>query len=131
MMENEFSRVIDALPGLLAAEKDLLELVTRGRPLPEVLQALCQRVEAITGDGFCNILLVDPSGANFLVGAGPSSRMLQKPSPVIASTRWHRAWRTSGSGRPRVTSSRRSFSAASNPGSASITRLNSFSIMGL
>jgi PAS domain S-box-containing protein len=72
MMENKFSRVIDALPGLLAAEKDLLELVTRGRPLPEVLQALCQRVEAITGDGFCNILLVDPSGANFLIGAGPS-----------------------------------------------------------
>jgi hypothetical protein len=58
MMENEFSRVIDALPGLLAAEKELLELVTRGRPLPEVLQALCKRVEAITGDGFCNILLV-------------------------------------------------------------------------
>ena len=57
---------------LLAAEKQLLELVTRGYPLPEVLQALCQRVEAITGDGFCNILLVDPSGANFLIGAGPS-----------------------------------------------------------
>ena len=57
---------------LLDAEKQLLELVTRECPLPEVLQALCQRVEAITGDGFCNILLVDPSGANFLHGAGPS-----------------------------------------------------------
>jgi PAS domain S-box-containing protein len=57
---------------LLAAEKQLLELVTRGCPLPEVLQALCQRVEEITGDGFCKILLVDPSGANFLFGAGPS-----------------------------------------------------------
>jgi PAS domain S-box-containing protein len=57
---------------LLAAEKQLLELVTRGRPLPEVLQALCQRVEAMTGDGFCSILLVDPGGAKFLVGAGPS-----------------------------------------------------------
>jgi PAS domain S-box-containing protein len=56
---------------LLAAEKELLELVTRGRPLPEVLEALCRRVEAITGDGFCSILLVDPGGANFLVGAGP------------------------------------------------------------
>jgi PAS domain S-box-containing protein len=57
---------------LLAAEKQLLELVTRGSLLPDVLQALCQRVEAMTGDGFCSILLVDPKGANFVVGAGPS-----------------------------------------------------------
>lgn len=69
MSEVDEKKRADAL---LAAEKQLLELVTRGSPLPEVLEALCQRVEAMTGDGFCSILLVGPNGANFVVGAGAS-----------------------------------------------------------
>jgi PAS domain S-box-containing protein len=56
---------------LLAGEKDLLELVAAGRPLPIVLNALCRFVEEIT-NGYCSVVLVDPSGARLEHGAAPS-----------------------------------------------------------
>src|SRR4029453_18763097 len=42
---------------LLAGEKRLLEMVAAGRPLPDVLDALCQHVEDNAGRGYCSIYL--------------------------------------------------------------------------
>jgi signal transduction histidine kinase len=57
---------------LLAGEKRLLEMVARGRPLTDVLEALCRFVESTTLDCCCSVLLVDPSGAHLQFGAAPS-----------------------------------------------------------
>jgi len=56
----------------LAAEKSLLEMVARGVPLQEVMEALCRQVEALAPGSYCSILLVNPDGETFSVGAGPS-----------------------------------------------------------
>src|SRR4029077_8309849 len=57
---------------LLAGEKCLLEMVARGRPLTDVLEAWCRFVEGTTPDCCCSVLLVDPSGAHLQFGAAPS-----------------------------------------------------------
>jgi PAS domain S-box-containing protein len=57
---------------LLAGEKELLELVALGRPLPAILKAMCEVVEAIVQGGFCSILSIDPDGAHFRQVAGPN-----------------------------------------------------------
>ena len=56
---------------LLAEEKRLLEMVAAGRPLPDVLDALCRCVEDSTGQGYCGIYLIDPTGARFQNAAAP------------------------------------------------------------
>jgi len=56
----------------LAAEKRLLELVVMNLPLPEVLTALCRRVEDLAHGACCSILLVEPGRTHFRLGAGPS-----------------------------------------------------------
>lgn len=57
---------------LFAGEKQLLEMVARGRPRPEILDAFCRLVEgAITGCR-CSIMLLDSSGTRMELGAGPS-----------------------------------------------------------
>lgn len=56
----------------LAGEKQLLQMVATGRPLTEVLDALCREVEALTPESRCGILLVGPDRQHFRFGAGPS-----------------------------------------------------------
>jgi PAS domain S-box-containing protein len=57
---------------LLAGEVAILEMVARGRPLPEVLNALSRLVEEIATGCLCSILVVAPDRGRFWVGAGPS-----------------------------------------------------------
>ncbi len=71
MMERDIDERIRA-ETLLAGEKRLLEMVARGRPLTDVLEALCRFVENTTPDCCCSVLLVDPSGAHLQFGAAPS-----------------------------------------------------------
>ena len=47
---------------LLAGQKRLLEMMTKGDSLPLVLDALCRLVEDTAPGCLCGILLIDPSG---------------------------------------------------------------------
>ena len=49
---------------LLAGEKRLLEMVATGRPLPVVLNALCELVEETIHGCYCGIVLVESSGTH-------------------------------------------------------------------
>ena len=71
LMERDIDDRIRA-EALLEGEKRLLEMVARGRPLTDVLEALCRLVESTTPDCYCSLLLVDPSGAHLQFGAAPS-----------------------------------------------------------
>jgi PAS domain S-box-containing protein len=57
---------------LLGGEVRILEMVALGRPLPELMDALCRLTEALVADCYCSILLVDPDHEHFRVGGGPS-----------------------------------------------------------
>jgi PAS domain S-box-containing protein len=57
---------------LLAAEKQLLEMVTGGRPMSDTLEALCRTVESTAGVCYCSIMLIDPSGRHPEYGLAPS-----------------------------------------------------------
>jgi PAS domain S-box-containing protein len=57
---------------LLAAEVALLEMVARGEPLRQVLDALSRNVEQLSEGCFCSVLLVAPDRRHFELGAGPS-----------------------------------------------------------
>ena len=51
----------------------MLRLITRNTPLPELLDEVCRRAEALLGDGACcSILLLDPDGVHVRVGGAPS-----------------------------------------------------------
>jgi choline dehydrogenase len=56
---------------LLDGEKRLLEMVASGRPLENVLEAMCRLVETIVGNSACSILLIDSTGT-FRHAAGPT-----------------------------------------------------------
>jgi signal transduction histidine kinase len=56
---------------LLEAEVQLLEMVARGEPLPQIFAALTRHVEALCHECWCAVLLVDPDHQRFRVGAGP------------------------------------------------------------
>ncbi|HVN02023.1 MAG TPA: PAS domain-containing protein [Caulobacteraceae bacterium] len=56
----------------LAAEKRPLEMVARGAPIRESLEELCRQVEGLVPECLCSILLVEPGGERFRLGAGPS-----------------------------------------------------------
>ena len=71
LMERDIDDRIRA-EALLAGEKRLLEMVARGRPLTDVLEALCLFVESTTPGCYCSLLLVDRSGAHLEFGAAPS-----------------------------------------------------------
>lgn len=58
--------------GLLAGEKQLLEMVASGAELPTILNAVCRLVEAIDDGGYCSILRVSDDGATVHHGAAPS-----------------------------------------------------------
>jgi PAS domain S-box-containing protein len=57
---------------LLAGEKRLLEMVARGTPAPQILDALCRFVEQTAPGCLCGITLVDPGGTRLEHGAAPS-----------------------------------------------------------
>jgi PAS domain S-box-containing protein len=57
---------------LLSGEKQVLEMIARGRPLPVILDALCAVVEGAAPGYHCSILLIDPTGTRFQNGAGPT-----------------------------------------------------------
>lgn len=57
---------------LLAGEKQLLEMIAKGDPLPRLLEALCRLVENTAKGSLCSILLVDPNGTHLRTGAAPS-----------------------------------------------------------
>lgn len=57
---------------LLAGEKHLLEMIGRGEPLPEMLDALCRLVEQDSSGSMCSILFVDEDGKRLRTGAAPS-----------------------------------------------------------
>ncbi|NKK73274.1 PAS domain-containing protein [Rhizobium leguminosarum bv. viciae] len=56
----------------LQVEKQLLELVTRGVALPEILNQLCLEVERLSPGSLCSILFSDPDELRFRLGAGPN-----------------------------------------------------------
>ncbi|MBW9055356.1 PAS domain-containing protein [Rhizobium mesosinicum] len=56
----------------LQVEKQLLELVTRGVALPEILNQLCLEVERLSPGSLCSILFSDPDELRFRMGAGPN-----------------------------------------------------------
>jgi diguanylate cyclase (GGDEF)-like protein/PAS domain S-box-containing protein len=59
--------------GALASERTVLRLITRNTPLPELLDEVCRRAEALLGAGAsCSILLLDPDGVHVRVGGAPS-----------------------------------------------------------
>jgi diguanylate cyclase (GGDEF)-like protein/PAS domain S-box-containing protein len=56
-----------------ASERGVLRLITRNTPLPELLDEVCRRAEALLGEGAsCSILLLDPDGVHARVGGAPS-----------------------------------------------------------
>ncbi|WP_144146059.1 putative bifunctional diguanylate cyclase/phosphodiesterase [Paraburkholderia sp. BCC1884] len=58
---------------VLDSEHSVLRLITRNTPLPELLDEVCRRAEALLGDGAaCSILLLDPDGIHARVGGAPS-----------------------------------------------------------
>lgn len=65
----EDRKVADAL---LAGEKLLLEMITRGDRLALILDALCRLAEERSSGALCSILLVGPDGTSLRHGAAPS-----------------------------------------------------------
>jgi PAS domain S-box-containing protein len=57
---------------LLAGQNRVLEMIARGRPLPETLDALTRFIEAQCQGMLCSILLLDEAGAHLQHGAAPS-----------------------------------------------------------
>ncbi|PPK98324.1 diguanylate cyclase (GGDEF)-like protein [Kineococcus xinjiangensis] len=58
---------------MLRLQRDVLDAIASGRPLPEVLERLAVHVEALLeGRVLCSILLLDPDGVTLRDGAGPS-----------------------------------------------------------
>jgi PAS domain S-box-containing protein len=57
---------------LLAGEKRLLEMVARGDPLAQILDALCRLVEELTSGARSSILLLEPNGNRLRHAAAPS-----------------------------------------------------------
>ncbi|WP_432536671.1 bifunctional diguanylate cyclase/phosphodiesterase [Kineococcus arenarius] len=58
---------------LLEAQRDVLEAIAAGQPLPAVLDRLARHVEALLGpDVLCSVLLAGEDGTTVRDGAGPS-----------------------------------------------------------
>ena len=56
----------------LAGEKQLLEMIASGRPLPDVLDALCKFFETAATGCLCGVYPIDWSGPTFQNAAAPS-----------------------------------------------------------
>ncbi|HEX8201970.1 MAG TPA: PAS domain S-box protein, partial [Isosphaeraceae bacterium] len=53
------------------AEEPILSMIGGGRPLPEVLDALCRMIEALCAGATCSVLLLDADGKNLRWAAAP------------------------------------------------------------
>jgi diguanylate cyclase (GGDEF)-like protein len=63
----------DLAEEVLASERSVLRLITRNTPLPELLDEVCRRAEALLGEGAsCSILLLDPDGVHARIGGAPT-----------------------------------------------------------
>ncbi|MFL9961367.1 EAL domain-containing protein [Paraburkholderia sediminicola] len=63
----------DRAEEVLASERSVLRLITRNTPLPELLDEVCRRAEALLGAGAsCSILLLDPDGVHARIGGAPT-----------------------------------------------------------
>ncbi|CAB3784460.1 hypothetical protein LMG28614_01952 [Paraburkholderia ultramafica] len=63
----------DLAEEVLASERSVLRLITRNTPLPELLDEICRRAQALLGEGAsCSILLLDADGVHARVGGAPS-----------------------------------------------------------
>lgn len=63
----------DLAEEVLASERSVLRLITRNTPLPELLDEVCHRAEALLGSGAaCSILLLDEDGLHVRMGGAPS-----------------------------------------------------------
>src|SRR4051794_15930418 len=49
---------------LLDAEEPILAMIGGGRPLPEVLDALCRMIESLCAGATCSVLMLDADGRN-------------------------------------------------------------------
>ena len=56
----------------LAAEKRLLEMISTGKPLTEVLDALTREVEGLSPEMKCSVLLLDQDGVHMRHASAPS-----------------------------------------------------------
>ncbi len=56
----------------LAGEKQLLEMIASGRPLPDILPALCRGFEQAAPDCLCGVYPIDWSGPTFHSGVAPT-----------------------------------------------------------
>ncbi len=57
---------------MLRCQKQVLELITLGAPLPEILASLVRGIEAHSAEMLCTILLLDSDGVHLHHGAAPS-----------------------------------------------------------
>ncbi len=57
---------------LLVAEKNILEMISQGKKLTEILEHICITVEEQTDKMLCSFLLVDHSGKALVSGAAPN-----------------------------------------------------------
>jgi diguanylate cyclase (GGDEF)-like protein len=63
----------DLAEEVLASERSVLRLITRNTPLPELLDEVCRRAEALLGMGAsCSIMLLDPDGVHARIGGAPT-----------------------------------------------------------
>ena len=59
---------------LLAGEKQVLEMIAKGEPLPKVLVTIACNIESQSDGMFCTILLLDSDGLHVRHGAAPSMK---------------------------------------------------------
>ena len=57
---------------LLSGQRQVLEMIASGVPLPETLTALLRVIEAQSPEMLCSVLLLDPDGTHLRHGAAPS-----------------------------------------------------------
>jgi formate hydrogenlyase transcriptional activator len=56
---------------LLAAEKQTLEMIANGACLPDILEKLCETIDAQSSDVKSSVMLMDPDGMHLRHAAGP------------------------------------------------------------
>jgi hypothetical protein len=57
---------------ILSLQCSVLNMIARGKPLPDVLERICLLVERNSGHGLCSLMLLEPGGCTLRVGAAPS-----------------------------------------------------------
>jgi hypothetical protein len=57
---------------ILSLQCSVLNMIARGRPLPDVLERICLLVERNSGHGLCSLMLREPDGRSLRVGSAPS-----------------------------------------------------------